>query len=135
MATIQSYISPSPTNTARLSDAQTGSAASTNVFDYGSSHKNVLVRLTTLIGATPTCTYAIEGSVDGTTWAAVSYADSATPTVFTTSTFVITTAITTKKLISQTVPWRYLRITYSANTNVTNTADVLYHTGYHVVTA
>src|SRR5258705_13880654 len=109
--------SPVPYNVAFLSNAQTGSAASTDVFDFGTSHKNVLVRIRTAIGATPTCTYAIEGSVDGTTWAAVSYADSATPTVFGTSTFVITTAITAWKLVRQTVPWRYLRITYSANTN------------------
>jgi len=40
------------------------------------------------------------------------------------TTFVITTAITAMKIVQPNQPVRYLRVTYSANTNVTNTADV-----------
>jgi hypothetical protein len=109
-----------------LSVAQAGNGASTDVADRGPSHKGGIVRITTAIGATPTCTYAIEVSTDGTNWVAATYADSATPTVNTTATFVITTATTVNKLVKQVTPWRFVRVTYSANTNVTNTTDFLY---------
>jgi multisubunit Na+/H+ antiporter MnhC subunit len=83
----------------------------------------VLLRLTTAIGATPTCTYAIEGSPDNSNFFAVQYADSASPQTLVITTFVITTAITAIKLIPVNIPVRYLRVTYSVNTNVTNTLD------------
>lgn len=113
-----------PTNTVNLSSGQTGNGASTNVVDRGSDTGSALVKITTTVGATPTCTYAIEGSADGTNWFAVAYADSATPTTVTVATFTITTATTVYKLVQTGVPVRYLRVFYSANTNVTNTADV-----------
>jgi len=111
-------------NVANLSTAQVGSAVSTNTADRGGTSECALVKITTTIGATPTCTYAIEGSADGTNWLPLPYADSATPTTVSVATFVITTATTVYKFIQPNVPVRYLRITYSANTNVTNTADV-----------
>jgi hypothetical protein len=40
------------------------------------------------------------------------------------ATFVITTATTVYKILRTGHPWRFLRLTYSANTNVTNTTDV-----------
>jgi len=109
-----------------LSVAQTGNGASTNVADRGPSHKGGIVKITSVIGATPTCTYALEISVDGTTWVAATYADISTPTTDVTTTFVLTTAVTVQKIIKPTGAWRYFRVTYSANTNVTNTADFLY---------
>lgn len=133
MATLVASAAPvsaptaSPTgfgNTANLSTAQTGNGASTNILDRGGSTDVALVKITTTIGATPTCTYAIEGSPDGTNWYSVPYADSATPTTVSVATFVITTATTAYKIVQPNVPVRYLRLTYSANTNVTNTADV-----------
>lgn len=111
-------------NTANLSTAQTGNGVSTNVVDRGGSTGVALLKVTTTIGATPTCTYAIEGSADGSDWFAVAYADSATPETLSVATFVITTATTVRKILRANHPWRYLRLTYSANTNVTNTADV-----------
>jgi hypothetical protein len=54
----------------------------------------------------------------------VAYADSATPETMSVATFAITTATTVFKIMRVNMPWRFLRITYSANTNVTNTADV-----------
>ena len=56
-------------------------------------------------------------------WFAVPYADSATPATVVVTTFVVTTATTVHKIVQPNVPVRYLRLTYSANTNVTNTAD------------
>lgn len=110
-------------NAGSLSNAQTGNGNSTNVVDLGSNTNNVLLQITTAVGATPTCTYAVQGSADGTNWFAVQYADVATPDTWAVSTFTITTAGTTQKIIRGTIPARFLRLVYSANTNVTNTAD------------
>jgi hypothetical protein len=107
-----------------LSTAQTGNGASTNIADRGGAVGPALLKITTAIGASPTCTYAIEGSADGTNWFPVAYCDSATPETISVATFVITTATTVFKILRPNHPWRYLRITYSANTNVTNTADL-----------
>lgn len=124
MATISALIEPRLPNTANLSSAQTGNGQSTNTADRGANTDAALLKITTTVGATPTCTYAIEGSADGTNWLAVAYADSATPETLSVATFTITTATTAYKILRPGHPWRYLRVTYSANTNVTNTADV-----------
>lgn len=114
---------PGP-NSAALSAAQTGSAVSTNVCDRGGTFGPALVTIVTTIGATPTCTYLIEVSVDGVDWFAGAYADVATPTTTSVATFVITTATTARKILIADQPWRFARITYSSNTNVTNTASI-----------
>lgn len=111
-------------NTANLSTGQTGNGTSTNVADRVGATGAALLKVTTTVGATPTCTYAIEGSADGTNWFNVAYADSATPGTVSVATFVINTATTVYKIIQPNVPVRFLRLTYSANTNVTNTADI-----------
>lgn len=111
-------------NAANLSAAQTGIGASTNIVDRVGATGAALLKITTTVGATPTCTYAIEGSADGANWFSVAYADSATPETVSVATFVITTATTVYKILRPNHPWRFLRITYSANTNVTNTADI-----------
>lgn len=107
-----------------LSSAQAGNGQSTNVADRGGARGPALLTITTTVGATPTCTYAIQGSADGTNWFPVAYAETATPTTISVATFAITTATTVHKLLQTDQPWRFLRLTYSANTNVTNTADV-----------
>jgi hypothetical protein len=109
--------------TANLSTAQVTSAPSDNVVDRGGSVGPVLLRLVTTIGATPTCTYLVEGSASGTVWFPIQNADSATPQTLVITTFVITTAGTFFRLIPALIPVRFLRVTYSANTNVTNTLD------------
>lgn len=125
MATIQALAGGDLPNQASLSNAQAGNGTSTNIADRGAAtERPALLSITTTVGATPTCTYAIEGSADGTTWFAVSYADPATPDTGSVATFAITTATTTRKILRIGQPWRYLRLTYSANTNVTNTADL-----------
>jgi hypothetical protein len=135
MATISAYGGEPPPpnpggtaglgNTANLSSAQTGNGVSTNVVDRGSGSTDVaLLKITTTVGATPTCTYAVEGSADGSDWFPIAYADAATPETVSVATFVITTATTARKILRASQPWRYGRLTYSANTNVTNTADI-----------
>lgn len=109
-----------------LSNAQAGNAASTNVADRGAAAapNPALLKIVTAVGATPTCTYLIEGSADGVNWFPAAYADAGTPATVVATTFVITTAGTAYKVLQADQPWRYLRVTYSANTNVTNTVDV-----------
>ena len=125
MATVQALGGDRFPNSARISDAQAGDGASTHIVDRGAvAERPALLTLTTTIGATPTCTYAIEGSADGLAWWPVAYADPATPETPAVDTFVITTAGVTHKLLRPGSPWRFLRLTYSANTAVTNTADV-----------
>lgn len=126
MATLTARSSARNPEFVSLSVAQTGNGASTNVADRGPSHKGGIVRIITVVGGTPTCTYALEVSADGSTWVAATYADISTPTVDSTATFAITTATVTQKIIKQPATWRFFRITYSANTNVTNTAELMY---------
>lgn len=126
MATLDARSSGGQLAFVSLSVGQTGTGPSTNVADRGPSHKGGLVRITTVVGATPTCTYALEVSADGSAWSAATYADIGAPTVNSTSTFTITAATTVTKIIKNPSTWRYVRITYSANTAVTNTADFLF---------
>lgn len=126
MPTVDARASGRNPESVSLSVTQAGNGVSTNVADRGPSHKGGIVRITTVAGATPTCTYAIEVSADGTNWVAATYADISTPTVNTTATFAITTSTTVQKIVKQPTAWRYCRVTYSANTNVTNTTDFLY---------
>ena len=111
-------------NTANLSTGQTGNGVSTNIVDRGISADCAVVKIVTTVGATPTVTIALEGSPGGVDWFPIAYADPATPTTVSVATFTITTAATTFKLLQANQPWRYVRLNYSANTNVTLTADV-----------
>jgi hypothetical protein len=116
-------VTVSDVGVANLSTGQVTSAPSDNVVDRGGSVGPALLRLTTTVGATPTCTYLVEGSASGTIWFPIQNADSATPQTLVITTFVITTAGTFFRLIPALIPVRFLRVTYSANTNVTNTLD------------
>lgn len=115
---------------ANLANAQTGSAVSTNVAQRrGASNQlqAALLRIVTTVGATPTCTYLVEGSPDGSSWFPLPSQDitaAGAPGTLTSATFTITTATTTWKLLPVDWPWAYVRVTFSANTNVTNTVDV-----------
>lgn len=113
----------SPASSAQLSNAQTGNGASTNIVDRGAALGPDLIQIVSTVGATPTVTVQVEGSVDGTTWFPV---PSSTDPLAAASlaTFTITTATTTRRFIPANVPARHLRLLYSANTNVTLTADV-----------
>jgi hypothetical protein len=112
------------THSATIATAQT-TAADTNILDRGSQHWNepALMTIVTTIGATPTATYAILGSVDNVNYYPLPYADSLTPSTVSTGTFTITTAVT-KELLLQIAPWRYIKVTISAVTNVTSTVSV-----------
>jgi hypothetical protein len=106
-----------------LSSAQTGNADSTNTAYRGArSDFGGGIVITSAIGATPTVTVNILGSLGGITWFNIPYALVATPRTFVLTALTITTAVTTPYLLQEFVPWQYLKLNYSANTNVTLTA-------------
>lgn len=112
-------------DTAEIATAQAVGGVTANVFDRGEQSGVANVFIVTTIGATPTATYQIEGSADNSSWAPLSTADSATPTTFSTATFVITTATTTVRIVNPASgSARYIRVTVSAVTNVTSTINV-----------
>jgi hypothetical protein len=110
-------------NPISLSVAQTGNGDSTNTAFRGLRDRGGAVVITSAIGATPTVTVNIQGSVDGTNFFNIPYALVATPTTFVQSAITITTAVTTTYLLQRELAWRYLKLVYSANTNVTLTVD------------
>jgi hypothetical protein len=196
-------------NSVNLATALAGSGQTTNVGyrgapDGGTNQNPAMLRIVTAVGATPTCTYQIEGSADNADWYPIDYADvaasavnsiaigatgvaaynnnsagvnltiaggtvtviaingtatgltsgtffvpaggtvtvtySVTPTTFVTSaapvietwgrgTFTITTATTKRLILRALIPWSFVRVTMSANTNVTNTIDVFFFRG------
>lgn len=107
-----------------LSVLQTGNGDSTNTLDRGSFRGPALLRITSAIGATPTVTVNIQGSADGVNWYNIPYSLPATPETLAVAALTITTAVTNVYILRHSHPWRYLKLVYSANTNVTLTADV-----------
>jgi hypothetical protein len=106
-----------------LSTAQTGDGNSTNVMDRGYTLGGpCLLTLVTTVGATPTVTVAIQGSADGSTFFNIAYSLIATPETVAVANVTITSATTNHYILRPNHPWRYLRLVYSANTNVTTTA-------------
>src|SRR5207247_7586504 len=132
MATVAS-VGALSSGTANLCTAQTGNGATTNIADRGAGAVSAgavstvgpgLLRIVTTVGSTPTCTYLVEGSANGTDWAPAPIADPATPETVSVATFAITTATTTLKYLRPFHAWRFLRVTVSAKTNVTNSIDL-----------
>lgn len=106
-----------------LCTAQTGNGDSQNtVLDVDFSRPSA-IRITSTVGATPTVTVNIQGSVDGANWFNIPYALVATPSAFTVAALTITTAVTTLYLLQTGQAWVYVKLVLSANTNVTLTAD------------
>lgn len=104
-----------------LGTAQTGNTDTTNIAHRMNRTAGGAVVITSAIGATPTVTVNIQGSVDGSTWFNIPYSLVATPRTFVLTAITITTAVTTTYLLQELVFWRYLKLVFSANTNVTLT--------------
>jgi hypothetical protein len=100
-----------------------GNVAS-DVLDRGSRSGPIGVQITTVIGATPTVTFALEGSMDGTNWFPVPFTDPPAPDTSLLTTIVVTTAVLTRRYLRGGFPYRYFRVNATANTNVTFTVDV-----------
>jgi hypothetical protein len=110
----------------RLSDAQTGNADSTNIAVRGTrdTTRQGAVVITSAVGATPTVTVNIRGSVDGVNWVNVPYsAENTFSATWVVTALTITTAKTGFYVLQPGMAWRMLKLVYSANTNVTLTAD------------
>jgi hypothetical protein len=117
--------SPVTSTGVNLQTAQTGTGDSTNTIDRGYTLGGpCLLRIVSTIGATPTVTVNIQGSMDGTTFYNVPYSLPATPDTWTVAALTITTATTGNYIMRPATPWRFLKLVLSANTNVTLTSDV-----------
>lgn len=112
-----------------LQTGQTGNADSTNTIQRNAGETNLrpmVLRIVSTIGATPTVTIKILGSVDGTTFVNVPYSVmSAAPSDYTTANITTTTAKTELYSLMPGQPWNFLKVNMSANTNVTLTTDLL----------
>jgi hypothetical protein len=86
---------------------------------------DILLRVVTTIGATPTVTLTIRGSKDNSSFSNVNYALIATPATLVSTALVITTAQTSIYRIPPNQQVKFLKVTISAVTNVTTTIDVI----------
>lgn len=111
-----------------LQTAQTGNADSTNTLQRSGGDANLrqqVLRIVSTIGATPTVTVNILGSVDGTTFFNVPYSPLASAAGdWTKAALTITTAVTQLFSLMPNQSWNFLKLNMSANTNVTLTSDV-----------
>src|SRR5678815_4734774 len=123
MATINNIGRGSKTS---LGVAQTGNVATTNTAARVDDRNSLflgraLIAVTTTVGATPTVTLTVSVSMDNVNFTNINTTDIAGASA---ATFAITTATTTYRYIPDTFPWIYIKVTSSANTNVTFTTDV-----------
>ena len=110
-----------------LATAQSGNFP-TDIADRGSLQGPLALLIDTTAGATPTVTANIQGSIDGTNWFNVEYSLVATPSTKVVAAITITTTVITTYLVSVGYGWRYLRVNFTANTNVTiNSVVALAH--------
>lgn len=101
-----------------------------SVYDFGdlgpvgNNERNypVLVRLVSTVTA-GSADFVVSGSVDGTTYTALKYADSATPTTFGTAATTINATGTVIWIIKPQQTWRYLKVTQSGTT-ITISTDI-----------
>lgn len=106
-----------------LSNAQTGNGASTNIVDRGPVIGPGLLTIVSVAGATPALNIDIQGSVDASDWFNVAYATTLAPeTPVVSQITTITSTTTTRFILRPYHPWRYLRLNYSGNVNMTITA-------------
>jgi hypothetical protein len=128
MSVVEARVSAIAAHLVNLCSAQAGTGDTTNTADRGCSSKanSTKLRVTAIAGATPTCTYSIQVSSDGVNFSAATYADVSTPSTDVATTFVLTGGVA-EKIVKNATGWRYIKVTMSANTNITNTIDVIYN--------
>lgn len=105
-----------------------GANGSTDILDRGTLRRTGVLSITSAVGAGPSVTVNIVGSVDasfaaGTFWN-IPYCLVATPETLAVAALTITTAVTTNYILRQDHPWRFMRLDLTANTNVTLTVSV-----------
>lgn len=125
MATLLAYnpaTAAVPPDPITIDTNATGNTRS-DIIDRGNMISGGALELTTTVGATPTVTVNIQGSFDGTNWFNIPYALIATPRTFVITAITITSATTNRYILQEGIPYRYLSIVRSANTNVTFTSS------------
>lgn len=121
-----------PTGTV-LASAATGNGSSTVLTAKGRYFTDdILLRIITTIGATPTATFNIQSSVDGVSYSNCKYGLIATPNTLVSTAIVITTAQTSVYRIPGHQA-HFLKVVVSANTNVTYSIDATDFGGVPVV--
>lgn len=90
-----------------------------DIADRGTLSGPATLRLDTTAGATPTVTVNLQGSSDGVNWFNVEYSLVATPSTKVVAAITVTTTVVTTYLVSGGYGWRFFRVAFSANTNVT----------------
>lgn len=112
-----------------LQTAQSANADSTNTIQRVSGEVNLrqmILRIVSTVGATPTVTVNIKGSADNVTFWNIAYSPlGAAPGDWSTAAIVITTAVTGLYALMPGQPWTFIKIVTTLNTNVTLTSDVL----------
>jgi hypothetical protein len=111
-----------------LANAATGNVTSTVLTSVGKYFTNdILLRIVTTVGSTPTATFNIKAAPDATTYTNINYAVIATPQTFVSTAIVITTATTNIYRIPASAllaaKANSLEVVVTANTNVTLTID------------
>lgn len=114
MATITAQPGPA----VEIATARTGNF-DTDIIDRGALSGPAALLIDTTAGATPTVTANIQGSVDGAVWFNVAYSLVATPTSQVVTAITITTTVKTTYLVAGGYGYRYLKVAFSANTNIT----------------
>jgi len=111
----------------RLADALTGNVDTDTAYvgSRSTSQQGALV-ITSAIGATPTVTVNIRGSIDGVNFVNIPYsAENTFSATWVVTALTITTAKTGFYALQPGMNWRYVKLVLSANTNVTLTVDFL----------
>ena len=108
-----------------LSAAQTGNADSTNTI-LRNTGMAAIIRIANTDGATPTVTINILGSINGTDFFNVPYSTVAAPATHVVAAITVTATATNHFYLPAGYAYSYLKLNYSANTNETITADLLY---------
>lgn len=108
---------------AAVTVAQTGTGDSTNVIFRGARYEGGALVVSNVGTGSPTFTYTIQGSMDGTNFYNIPYALVATPRTFVVTAITTTTTNTITYLLQELVPWQYLKMNVSALT--TETVDAV----------
>ena len=103
---------------------QTGNGFSQNIIDRGGNRMTAMLSLKAAVGASPTVTVHVLGSMDAVDYYMVPYAELVDPTNLTTDPIVVNAAGTVHHVMWEDCPWRYMKLNLVGNNNVTLTATV-----------
>lgn len=103
---------------------QTGNGPSQNIIDRGGNRMTALLSLKAVVGASPTVTVHVLGSMDAVEYYMLPYAEVADPTNLSIDPIVVNAAGTIHHVLWEDCPWRYMKLNLVGNNNVTLSATV-----------